>query len=422
LKSSSGNTVKVRLLGALYVFVMFALCSIVQADEQGSWWSWPTVDGNWGGYRHTLSDLGLSFSGSSINDLQGNVSGGYRKAYAFADTSLFALDIDFEKLARLQGFLFHAEFVAAAGENLSTKSIGNLFQVATAYSRRGYYLGQMYIQQKIFDDRVRLQVGRMTTANNFGSLPVFNDYVSFADNAIPASVSSNTVFFTSIPGVEWAAAATVAPTDSILLAAGTYNTNMPSALPVGSRHGVDFSFDGSGGPMEVGQIAYNLNQGSDDEGLPGTYYLGGFYSGATYNSLSGGRSERGNYGFYFEAQQVAYRNGGPNSAIGLTPWLAVSYNPQQNIDRLPLFVSGGAVYQGLISGRGDDTSAIAWYYGKLSTAVPAVSGEKVLELNYTWWATPWLGVTPDFQYVFNPSGNSSSNDAAVLGAQFLMLF
>jgi porin len=181
------------------------------------------------------------------------------------------------------------------------------------------------------------------------------------------------------------------------------------------------SFNGSGGPMEVGQIAYNLNQGSDDQGLPGTSYLGGFYSGTNYKSLSGGRNERGNYGFYFETQQMAYRDGGPNSAIGLTPWFAMSYNPQQSINQLPLLVSGGAVYQGLISGRGDDTSALALYYGKLSTSVPAVSGEKVLELNYTWWATPWLGVTPDFQYVFNPSGNSSSRNAAVLGTQFLML-
>jgi hypothetical protein len=48
-----------------------------------------------------------------------------------------------------------------------------------AYSQRGYYLGQMYTQQKFFNDLILLQVGRMTTANNFGSLPVFNDYVSF---------------------------------------------------------------------------------------------------------------------------------------------------------------------------------------------------------------------------------------------------
>jgi porin len=89
------------------------------------------------------------------------------------------------QLAGLRGLLSHAEFVANAGENLSTKSIGNILQVGTAFATPGYYLGQMYAQQKLFGDRLTVQAGRMTTGNNFASLPIFNDYVSFADNPFP---------------------------------------------------------------------------------------------------------------------------------------------------------------------------------------------------------------------------------------------
>jgi carbohydrate-selective porin OprB len=46
----------------------------------------------------------------------------------------------------------------------------------------------------------------------------------------------------------------------------------------------------------------------------------------------------------------------------------------------------------------------------------------VLELNYTFWAMPWLGITPDFQYVFNPGGNRSNNDAALFGGQIMVNF
>jgi porin len=404
----------------LCLLALLALSSPSRAQDQGPWWTWPTIDGNWGGFRETLADSGLVFSGSTVVDLMGNLSGQSR-AFAPADSSLVAVDADLEKLVGLKGLLLHAEFVANAGENLSAKSIGNILQVATAYAPQGYYLGQMYAQQKLFDDKLTLQVGRMTTANNFASLPVFSQYVSFADNPIPINLTNNTLYFTSLPAVEWAAVGIIAPTESLTFALGIYNTNLPSGVPFASRHGVDFSFDGSGGSMEVGQVSYNLNGGADDTGLPGTYYIGGFYSGAGYRAMPEGGARRGDYGFYWEGQQMIYRYGGPGSDIGLTPWISIAYMPQEDINQLPLLVMAGVDYHGLIPGRSDDDLAGGFYYGKLSTNLPSVGGEKVLELDYTAWATPWLGITPDLQYVLNPSGDSSSENAFVLGAQVQIL-
>jgi len=354
-----------------------------RAQEQGPWWTWPTIDGNWFGYRHTLADYGLVFSGTTVVDLQGNVSGGQSRGFAAADASLLALDTDLGKLAEIKGLLLHAEFVANAGQNLSAKNIGNVLQVGTAFAQPGYYLGQTYAQQKLFNDRLTLLVGRMTTANNFASLPVFADYVSFSDNPIPINLTNNSIYFTSLPAVEWAGVGTLALTRSISIAVGIYGTNLASGLPFASRHGLDFSFDGSGSPMEAGQLTYNVNQGSDEAGLPSTYYIGGFYSGADYQVLPDGGKRSGDYGFYLEGQQMIYRYGGPGSDIGLTPWLAITYNPQQSINQLPLFASAGVIYHGLIPGRGDDNLGCGFYYGKLSTALPAATGEKVLELDYT---------------------------------------
>ena len=392
------------------------------AQQQGPWWTWPTIDGNWFGYRHALADHGVVFSGTTVVDLQGNVSGGQSKGFAAADASLLALDTDLEKLAGIKGFLLHVEFVENAGQNLSAKNIDNVLQVGTAFAQPGYYLGQMYAQQKLFNDKFILQVGRMTTANNFASLPVFADYVSFTDNPIPISLTNNTTYFTSLPAVEWASVGTFTPTQSISIGVGIYGTNLASGVPFASQHGLDFSLNGSGGPMEVGQLTYNVNQESNQTGLPGRYYIGGFYSGADYQALSDGSRKRGNYGFYLEGQQMISRYGGPGSDIGLTPWFAITYNPQQSINPLPVLALVGVIYHGLIPGRGDDNLGIGFYYGKLSTVLPAHTGEKVLELDYTLWATSWLAITPDFQYVFNPSGGSSSRNAPVPGLQFQVLF
>jgi porin len=406
----------------IFLLQLLLISTTPRAQEQGPWWTWPTIDGNWFGYRHTLADYGLVFSGTTVVDLQGNASGGESRGFAAADASFVALDADFEKLAGIKGFLLHAEFVANAGQNLSEKNIGNVLQVGTAFSQPGYYLGPMYAQQKLFNGKLTLQVGRMTTANNFASLPVFADYVSFADNPIPVSLTDNNIYFTSLPAVEWAGVGTLAPTRSLSIAVGIYGTNLPSGLPVASRYGLDFSFEGSGGPMEVGQLTYNVNRGSDEVGLPGMYYIGGFYSGADYQVIADGGSRRGDYGFYLEGQQMIYRYGGPGSDIGLTPWLAITYNPQQSINQLPLLALAGVIYHGLIPGRGDDNLGYGFYYGQLSTALPGATGEKVMELDYTLWATPWLAITPDFQYVFNPSGGSSSRNASVPGVQFQVLF
>jgi hypothetical protein len=60
----------------------------------------------------------------------------------------------------------------------------------------------MYAQQKLLGDVLILQIGRMTTANNFASLPIFSQYVSFANNPIPISLTNNSLYFTSLPAVE----------------------------------------------------------------------------------------------------------------------------------------------------------------------------------------------------------------------------
>ena len=248
---------------AACLFALLATCRVARAQSQLPWSSWSTIDGNWGGYRQSLADRGIVVSGATIVDLMGNVSGESR-AFAPADDSIAAADINFEKLLGLKGLLFHGEFVANVGENLSTKSIGNVLQVATAFATEGYYLGQIYLQQRLFGDTLTIQAGRLTTANNFASLPVFSNYVSFAVNPAPIGLTNNTIYFTSLPSVEWAAVGTIAPTDSIVFAAGAHATNINSGLPFGSQHGLDFSFDGSGGPLEVRQLTYNFNQGSED--------------------------------------------------------------------------------------------------------------------------------------------------------------
>lgn len=385
------------------------------------WLKGPSALGEWGGYRQQLEDAGVSLSGFSITNIMGNVTGGNRRSTAAASFNLLALDLDFSRLAGLPGLLVHAEGWAARGNNPSTPGrINNLLGVAQAYTPSGFYLGQLYAELTLFDNALMLQAGRMATSNNFATLPVALNYVSVANNPIPISLPINTVPFTNYPH-QWAAVGTLTPIPQIQLTGGVYNGDRRSSR-LKATNGLDWTFQPEDGVMGVGQISLLLNQEAGDQGLPGTYYFGGFTNTNDYDGLNGAGDKGSNYGFYWMGQQMVYREGGPGSSEGLTPWLAVAYQPQDSINLLPVYVAGGAVYEGLVPGRDIDTTALAVYHAELSNAVPEATGETLLEVNYTYWALPWLGLTPSFQYVCNPNGGGSDDDAAVFGGQILVNF
>src|SRR5713101_8375690 len=98
--------------------------------------------------------------------------------------------------------------------------------------------------------------------------------------------------------------------------------------------------------------------------MPGTYSLGGFYASDDYADLNNGRQKTGNYGFYAMAKQMVYRDGGPDSSVDLTTWVAIALQPRDSINLMPFFIAAGATYQGLIADRDNDVAAIMVAYGK----------------------------------------------------------
>ncbi|HVI88956.1 MAG TPA: carbohydrate porin [Dongiaceae bacterium] len=412
-----------RRISGVCLVILLSLSGTAYADD-GPWWTWSTMTGDWGGYRTTLADHGITFQGGETATFQTNTGGAPHSNHNSAFASQFNLtnEIDFGKLAGLTGFLIHSEFWWQAGNSLSDRDIGNLFEVSHAYEPNGAYLGQLYAQQTLLNGGLQLQLGRLSANSTFAALPVFNDYVSAAINSDPANIPLNTSAFTSAPSVEWGAVVSYAPVDQIELAAGIYDTDPSSAAPKASANGTHFSLQPNEGVLTVGQVSYKLNQAKGDAGLPGTYSFGGFYAGNHYTDLNNGHQKAGNYGFYAMAQQMVYRDGGADSSTGLTPWAAVAWQPQENINLMPFFLAAGATYQGLIASRADDTTALMVAYGKVSDTQQGTTGEVTLEVNYTVAATPWLAITPDFQYIINPSGRTSANDAAVFGAQLAFTF
>jgi len=358
----------------------------------------------------------------------GNPSGGQSRGFTYSGTLQAAICWDLDKLIGVPGLLFNIGGGWSTGKSLSSEYVGNVFAIQSAYTApdngtNNLTLGELYLQQQLFDAALTIAVGRLSPQDSFASLPVFNQYFSGGINPVPGSLSINDPTFTAYaPGVEWGVQALYNLTPRFQIAAGVFNTNQNSAG--GAKGGLDFSLQqGNRGALSVVQVNYLLNQAAGDAGLPGQFTFGGFYDSNRFASLNGAKAaESGTYSVYGMFQQMVYRDGGPASQKGLTVWGKIAIAPKSSVNTMPYFVGAGSSYQGAISGRDNDIASAGVIYGSFSRYVPHTTAETVIEANYQITLKRWLTITPDLQYIIRPSGSSAISNALALGAQLAISF
>jgi porin len=393
------------------------LSATVRAEiDVGAWLSQETATGNWGGLRSRAKDAGLTVEGNYQTDLLANPIGGEQQGFAYDGLTEISLDFDLEKIAGLEGTSFFIAGYWASGDDLSDTKIGNLIDVSQVFDGRTVRLGQMYLEQKLFAGALDVALGRLSTGDDFATSDLYKSYVSSGINGNPFALDENLPSFTEDSVAQWGVRAIGRPSAQIHLAAGVYNAD-PDVAKDG-KHGVDFVLNPQDGVLAIAEAGYHWQQAEDDTGLPGNATIGGYYDSSDFAPVDGaGRERDGNEGFYLLLDQMAYREGGPGTDQGLTPWLAFTFAPVERVNTIPFSASGGLVYQGLVPGRDDDLTALAVYYGKFSDRLEDQNAETVVEANHRLQLAPWLYVTPDFQYVIRPNGQSDIDDAAVFGAE-----
>jgi porin len=380
-----------------------------------SWLAQDTATGDWGGLRSRAEAAGLTVDGYYQTDLLANPVGGERQGFAYAGLAEVALDFDLGQIAGLEGTSFSIAGYWASGDDLSDTRIGNLIGVAQAFNGRTVGLARMYLEQELFGGKLDIAIGRLSAGDDFATSDLYASYISTGINSNPFAIAANVPSFTADPIAQWGARAIVQPIEQIHVAAGIYNAD-PDVTKDG-KHGVDFSLDPDDGVLAIAEAGYQWNQ-ADDTGMPGSTTFGGYFDSSNFDLVDGSGGERdGNYGFYLLLDQMVYCEGGPGSDQGLTPWAALTLTPDQQINTIPFSAAGGLVYQGLIPGRDDDLTALAVYYGKFSDKLADQNAETVIEANYRLQLAPWLYLTPDFQYVIRPNGQSDIDDAAVFGGE-----
>jgi porin len=433
-----------------------------------------------GGWRSKLEQQGLKFTFSYYDDAFVNPIGGVRQGSGHDGRFGTIIDADLEKLVGWSDATFHASIHQILGTQYSAANLDNLMLVSGVEAPPSTRLFNLWIEQE-FANRLNLRIGQFTAAQEF----LVSDNADLFVNStfgwpVLASVdlpSGGPNYPEATPG----ARLQIAVTDHLTFRgaifdgnpAGPGTGNPVSRDPYGLLFRVsdppffiaEFEYEYGGArpqplkvldPNQEGNAAAMPARAASGSSLPGSINLGawintGAFADQRFNTqgallaVAGGTplQHQGNDAVYGVIDQMLWRV--PGSADrGLSFFMrGVAAPADRNL--IDLYADGGFTFRGLIERRANDTTGLAFAFGRISPqasaldsalatasglAIPVRDYEAVIELTYQWkLADKWL-VQPDVQYIFHPGGNipdplnprSVIPNALVFGTRMVMRF
>lgn len=141
--------------------------ALLPTFAQDDIWTRPYMLGDLG--RSALKAQGIDLSMGGVNETVYNVSGGYRNVVDQASQFALGAKFDLEKLANWQGAMIGVTFVDRFGQNQAALAGIETLQLTNEVWGRGNIvrLTEFYLQQKLFDDRLEVKVGRLPVGGDF---------------------------------------------------------------------------------------------------------------------------------------------------------------------------------------------------------------------------------------------------------------
>jgi len=421
--------------------------------------------GDWLGYRPKWKDQGVDMTAQSVNDMLWNTTGGASPGSACQGLLQFGAEIDTEKAVGLPGGTFNTTWLWLYGRNPSSY-VGDVNSVSGIAGNPALRCYQLWYQQNLafggIDDAISLRGGLLGLDAEF-CYPETALLFMNGTFAMPALVSQNLVnsgpqYPMATPGIRIA----LHPLSWLTLRSSFSQANPFSQDQ--NLHNFNWNFGPSGGLLSLNEAEARWESLLKEKKLPGTakagFWIQSGQSPAVPEEWSFGPPESLQYctGFYGIIDQMLYRAPGQDEAPsknpiagkavvdgkgtdgkssasdapvrGLNSWMRVGFCPQ-SYNPLSIYTDGGLVYTGLIPGRKEDKTGIAFCYGQVSSGymnlgnaqgVPGPSFEAVIELTHSIRLAPAIALQPDIQYVLHPGGSRQYGNALVAGFRAVVDF
>lgn len=412
----------------------------------------PWLMGDWNGQRQKLAEQGFDFTLKYVGEVGSNLGGGYDKntTARWSDQIILGVDMDLQKLLGWQDATFRIGIGERHGKDITNDRVhqpnatGLTSTMEVFGGGNAWRLSQFWYEQKFFDRKLSVKLGRFGHGEDFDQFPC-----EFQNVTLCGSQEGNwNGVWNSFPISQWAIRTRYQLTPEFFVQAGAYNKNPGNAeMSNGFKPFISGS-QGTSFPVEA------VWKGHID-GLSSEYHVGYYYSNANTRDML--KDEDGNFaadsskpykmystdsGWWVSAQQQLTTVDG-NAKRGLNVFTNMTFNdPDKSV--VKNLIQVGLIYRGPFASRPDDTVGIGASRLKVSDSythntellnansgatniddplyVPEQRREYSYEINYGYQATKWLMVRPNVQYVKYPGGLTETDSAVVGGVQFIVDF
>src|SRR5213078_5058695 len=225
-----------------------------QIEEPSGFVAADHMVGDRGGWRERLFAAGVEVFAFDNSIFNGNVSGGIHPGHGTIVNDAFAgLKFNLEKLFGWKGGLFVVSGIDRAGEDLTRKYVGSIYSVQQMVGGQRPFLYQVFLEQKLAHNKIRLKLGRFSASDDFNASPFYGYSLN---NGIDGDIR-NVLFdtrFSAYPFATWAAALFYDPTPQWNIKLGLFQVT--PRMFENDDHGVNWSIGDRDGFTLIGQFGW----------------------------------------------------------------------------------------------------------------------------------------------------------------------
>lgn len=362
------------------------------------WLDAERLSGDWWGRRTKLEDSGLTIESTLIAEWYSVLDGGVRSHSTSRMLMDLNITLDLEQMFNWDGASVFADAYWIDGNSVSADA-GDFQGVSNIESDDRLQLSELWFEQVLFDNSLRIKLGKIEGNSEFAFVDAAGDFVNssagfsptflalptFPDPSTGVVVSWNHDDRFSITGAVMDGSATVDGVRTGLVGPSTF-----------------FDDDRSDDYVWIGEL-----NAMWDGGRAG---VGGWYHDGQFSRFLGG-TEDGTAGFY---ALVEHRVWSPGEDRGVDLFAQLGF-ADESVSDAAMHLAGGLNWTGPFASRSDDALGLYCSFVDLSEDAGYADDELVIELFYKLQLTPFMSIKPDLQYIINPSGDSTLDDALVLG-------
>ncbi len=356
------------------------------------------VAGDWRSIYTRLDQAGFTLdAGLVLEGFKNSVGGLNTSTLVGASTLDLNLTFDPENLFGWKGSRFYIDLEGHGGRNPSEVLVGDLQVFDKQNSAPFLQVYELWYQQKLFGDKLRLKLGKVDANSEF----------SVIDNGLPFINSSTQVSptisgFPTFPAPMPAINLFFTPDESHYASLGAFYANRSVSFGDIKRSPEDAQPTSNGG-FFISEAGFRWQKGWIFTGN-GNMKLGVWAHTGTFTRLNGER-QKGVYGWYAIIDQTLWQPAGePEDGRGLRAFLEYG-NTQSGINVIDWHTGGGVAWKGPLPARPGDTLGFSPQYVHISSqAGLPKSYELAIEAFYRLRVTDMVVIQPDLQYIINPGG------------------